>query len=372
MGAVCGRTRWLVAATLCALAATAAPASADGPLEGHWSFGQNATIEFHQTSAGHFAGTIRNSSGKTNCPGNVNGVQVSGSGTHYTGTNRFYFTDPCELVGEGNVDITLSDDALSGQYKGDPPPSASCCSETVQMTRDPVATQPDLPALVNSILVGLQKRYQQIVKSGKSKPKGMLKALAAAARAGRSKVDAYKPNSNEQKLKSCAIGGLKTVENGAKIKTERAGRGLSAIAKCLKGFAADLPNGRPGTSAPPTAHAGGPVSDGHYVGQNGSGAKAGNFSLDVKSGFAGTFAFSMWTPSKCNGGQGPGFSPFNTPQKRPIGSNGRFAYTIDNGDTRIDISGLVSGGKASGTLSVTFPSLPQCNSGVIGWSAAKR
>jgi hypothetical protein len=367
------KIRWLVATALCAFAASATPASADAPLEGHWRFGQGGTtIEFHQTSSGHFAGTIRNADGTTNCPGNVNGVQVTGSGTHYTGTNRFYFTDPCQLVGNGNVDITLSDDGLSGTYKGDPPPSASCCSETIAMSRDPVATQPDLPALVNSILVDLQKRYRKIVKSGKSKPKGQLKALGAAARAGRSKLEAYKANSNEKTLKTCAINGLKTVESGAKVKTERAGKGLSAIAKCLKGYASDLPNGRAGTPPPPGAKPGGAVLDGHYVGANGSGKKAGSFSLDVKSGFVGNFAFSLWTPARCNGGRGDGFSPFDTPQKKALNSDGSFTYTLSDGDTTINIQGLISGGRGSGTMSVSFASIPQCSSGTIPWSVARR
>jgi hypothetical protein len=373
MGALREKTKWLVAATLCAFAATAAPAAADAPLEGHWRYGQSGqTIEFHQTSAGHFAGTIRDASGKTFCPGNVDGVQVTGSGSHYTGTNRFYFTDPCKLAGKGNVDITLSDDGLSGTYKGDPPPSASCCTFTVNLTRDAVATQPDLPALVNSILVGLQKRYQKIVKSGKSRPRGQLKALGAAARTGWKKVNAYKANANEKKLQTCAVKALKQVEIGAKVKTERAGRGLSATAKCLKGFASDLPNGRPGTPPPPGPKPGGQVLEGHYVGQNGADAKAGNFAFDVKGGFVGNFSFSIWTPSKCNGGRGPGFSPFDTPQKKPLQSDGTFTYALSNGDTTINISGLISGGRGSGTLSVSFSSIPQCNSGTISWSVARR
>src|SRR3954467_6085074 len=103
MGVLRGRIKWLVAATLSAFAAATAPAAADAPLEGHWRYAQSGqTIEFHQTSVGHFAGTIRNAGGKTACPGEVNGVRVAGSGTHYTGTDRFYFTDPCQLVGEGN------------------------------------------------------------------------------------------------------------------------------------------------------------------------------------------------------------------------------------------------------------------------------
>jgi hypothetical protein len=373
MGVSRRRTKWLVAATLCAFAAATAPAAGDAPLEGHWRYGQSGqTIEFHQTSAGRLAGTIRDAGGKTACPGNVNGVQVTGSGTHYTGTNRFYFTDPCELVGEGNVDITLSDDGLSGTYKGDPPPSATCCSFTVALTRDPVATQPDLPALVNSILVGLQKRYKQIVRSGKSKPKGQLKALGAAARAGYKKVRAYKANANEKKLQTCAVKALKRVESGAKVKTERAGRGLTATAKCLKGFASDLPNGRPGTPAPPGAKPGGPVLDGHYVGQNNTAQRAGNFSLDVKGGFVGNFSFSIWTPSKCNGGRGPGFSPFDTPQKRALNSDGTFTYSLSNGETTITISGLISGGRGSGSLSVSFADVPQCNTGTLRWSVARR
>jgi hypothetical protein len=366
-----GRTRWLVAAALCAFAATAAPASADAPLEGHWRFGQDgSTIEFHQTSSGHFAGTIRSASGQTNCPGNVNGVQVTGSGTHYTGTNRFYFTDPCELVGEGNVDITLSDDGLSGSYKGDPPPSASCCSETIELKRDAVATQPDLPALVNSILVDLQKRYKQIVKSGKSKPKGALKALAAAARAGRKKVEAYKANSNEAKLKGCAIKAFQTVEAGSKVKVERAGKGLTAIAKCLKGFAADLPNGRPGTPAPPGPKPGGSVLEGHYVGQNDTGKRAGNFSFDVKAGRARNFSFSLFVPRGPCGGS-DGFAPFAPPATNgtPVGGDGRFSYALQDAEGSIVITGLVSNGRASGTLKVDFGA---CHRGPIGWTAARR
>ena len=76
MRSILSKASLLLALTLCALAAIAAPASADAPLEGVWRFGQQATVEFKQTSANHFAGTIR-TNGSVACPGNVNGVQVT-------------------------------------------------------------------------------------------------------------------------------------------------------------------------------------------------------------------------------------------------------------------------------------------------------
>ncbi|MEA2440904.1 MAG: hypothetical protein QOH76_2328 [Thermoleophilaceae bacterium] len=373
MSSMLPRTTSLLGATLCALALLAVPASAtNAPLEGLWDLGQGETIEFNQTSANHFKGTIR-VNGKTSCPGNLNGVQLTGSASHYTGTSRFYLQDGCQFFGNGDVDITLSEDALNGQYVGNPPPQATCCDETLQMKRENTATEPELPALVNSILVGLQKRYKQLVRTHGSKTrKKRLKALGAAGRSGRRRVDTYKARSDEKKLKACAVSALTKVEQGAKVKTERAGRGLSALAKCLKSFADDLPNGRPGTAAPPPAQPGGAIVEGHYVGQNNSGQRAGSFSFDEKGSFVGNFAFSMWFRSFCNGGHGDGFAPFSTPQKRPLGGDGRFTYTLASAELRIDITGLVSGGRASGTVSVTDLQDSRCSTGTVRWATARR
>jgi hypothetical protein len=80
----------------------------------------------------------------------------------------------------------------------------------------------------------------------------------------------------------------------------------------------------------------------------------------------------MWFPSVCNGGRGAGFAPFDTPQKRPVDANGRFTYTLDNGVLGITITGLVSGGKASGAVSVTDHQDSRCSTGTVGWTAARR
>jgi hypothetical protein len=377
-----GRRVVPLALGLATLAVGVAPADAAEPIEGRWNF-RNGVDEFYATGPGTFA-SRKISPGDDSCASSDLGARFSGSGSRYTGTVRYYNSGSCAFAGDGPAEITI--DASGNQATmATSPPGAPCCQRTYPMTRvppparDPRANRllPDLPALLNRNLVELQARYRQVVRLASGRRyRTHLALLGGYAARMRAAVTAYHASdAAETSLRACAIGAFRTVETGARIKVERAGRGLTALARCLAPFRDLAPNNRPG-SATPTPPRAGPNDRlaGSYVG-NGPAVSDISFTVTRNADGVYTIGFDFHVFVRCSDGR-TGYlaniwRPFAYAAK--LAEDGTFRIRLQTvgtgGGDLSDVVGKIAGGSATGTVQQLKGN---CASRVEPWKAAVR
>ena len=230
--------------------ANVAGASAAQPIEGRWKDNDEGTrvIEYYATGPNKFT-TREVGEDKGTCGGRVD--RITGSGLSYKGTRRFYNASTCEVLGDGNIEITVAADRRSFRIEG-APPSPYCCAfdYRVQRASDPAydAMPPGLAATVNGYLLEFQKLYQRWRKGDKETRAKVYKTVRARGSQRLDELEAYKPtDSDEFRLKNCAkeaLGKLKTATKG----TSKFVDGIHGLKNCLKPYRRLFPNGKPGST----------------------------------------------------------------------------------------------------------------------------
>jgi hypothetical protein len=335
----------------------ASAALAAQPIEGRWNqFG--GVIEYFATGPNTF-GAREITANDQPCPNQDPDIRLTGSGSHYSGAVRYYFTSTCEFAGDGTIDITLSADGNSGHLVAQAP-NGSTMEDTI--TRVPTALQgsgSELPGIVDGALLDLQARYHPLLHS---RSKSKLRALGKLAAGFHKTVSRYHPlDHHDNQLKPCALTGLQQVVDGSKVKIERAGKGLTHLSHlCLKPdrAAGIVPSREPG------GH--------HFVG---SSAKVPRLEFDVTGGNVTNLVVVMAT--RCRG-QGYAAASASSLMLDGTGAFG-FSRDIQTGPdlagSHIDVAGTVKGLAASGTARWTFDNPSDspdagvvCDSGKQPWS----
>lgn len=139
--------RWAAISALCAatLAISAAPAQAFEPIEGSWFF-EGGEVRVEATGPGKFVGIVVKPTRFANCthPAGQRMWDISGGGTHYTGTHIWYFDGTCgeNPGGESTWDIVSTDPAkfqlrFCTEAPGRGPPTASTQCDILTRSRPP-------------------------------------------------------------------------------------------------------------------------------------------------------------------------------------------------------------------------------------------
>lgn len=348
----------VVCGTLALLDAGSALASE--PIVGRWSqFG--GVVEYFATSPTTFEARVIEPN-NLSCNDRDPGIKLSGSGAHYTGTIRYYFTGSCEFAGDGTLDITLGADGNTGHLIARGPGGGSRTEDTIR--RVAIALQgsgSELPGIVYGRLLDLQLRYRAL---SRRHLRSLLRALGRAAGAHKKVVARFRPSDNhDRQLKACAVSGFAIVVKGSKVRTAKAGRGLTKLAhRCLKPDrkAGIVPSRDPG--------------NGHYVASSG---KVPRVEFDVAGGKATNFVIVIAT--RCGG---RGYAAASS-RSLAIDGDGTFGFMRDLpaggpfAGSRIETQGtLKPGGVAVGTARWTWDDpndAPDagvlCNSGPLPWGA---
>jgi hypothetical protein len=248
--------RTLLALVVAGVFANVATAAAAEPIEGQWQEQNGRVLEFFSTGSNTYSDRIVvNVSGGNPCFDKPRNTKLTGSGLKYSGSISFYRSSDCSPVGDGKMEVTIAADAQTMKIGYSQPSDQSCCSSEVDLKR--VVADAEvvgaLPVLVNGFLLRLQPQYKQLPFSGASRRRRTtLKAIAGIAKTGKKGVGDYNATASEKPLKTCALSALNEVAAGAAAKSKRKIQlGMSSIARCLKGYKALFPGGKPGGKPPP-------------------------------------------------------------------------------------------------------------------------
>lgn len=372
---------FLMLLAIAALAAAAVPATASAaqPIEGRWNFNFGVD-EFYATGPTTFAS--RTISHQPPCADSDLGARFAGSGSHYTGTIRYYNTTSCVFAGDGQVDITI-DATGNNATMGSSEPGVACCQRTYTLTRvplpprDPRANRvlPDLPVILNRYLIELQARYRQILHTRNGRQhRARLRSLGSRAGQMRAAIARYRPSDgSERTLKTCAIAAFVTAAQGATIKVERAGRGLSALARCLRPFKDLAPNNTLGSGLPtPPAVSPGQRVTGGYVG-NGRSVSDISFALTRSGTSLYVISFDFHVLVRCSDGRTGYLANLWRPSAytAKVQDDGSFRASLETvgtgGGDLSEVIGRIAGGSATGTIRQRKGN---CASSAESWKAA--
>jgi hypothetical protein len=236
--------------------ANVATAAAAEPIEGRWQESNGRVLEFFSTGSNTYSDRIVvNVSGGNPCFDKPRNTKLTGSGLKYSGSISYYRSSDCTPVGDGKMEVTIAADAQTMKIGYSPPSDQSCCSREADLKRVVADAKVvgALPVLVNGFLLRLQPQYKQLPFSGASRRRRTtLKAIAGIAKTGKKGVGDYNATASEKPLKTCALSALNEVAAGAAAKSKRKIQlGMSSIARCLKGYNALFPGGKPGGKPPP-------------------------------------------------------------------------------------------------------------------------
>jgi hypothetical protein len=338
----------------------ASAALASEPIVGRWSqFG--GVIEYFATGPTTFEARVIEQN-NLSCRDRDPAIRLSGSGAHYTGTIRYYFTGSCEFAGDGTLDITLGAGGDSGHLIAQGPGGGSRTEDTIR--RVAIALQgsgSELPGIVYGRLLDLQLRYRAL---SRRHLRSRLRALGRAASAHKKVVSRFRSSDNhDRQLKACAVSGFAIVVKGSKVRTAKAGRGLTKLShRCLKPDrkAGIVPSRDPGK--------------GHYVASSG---KVPRLEFDVVGANATNFVVVIAT--RCGGA---GYAAASS-RSLAIDNNGTFGFMRDLpaggsfAGSRIEVQGtLKPAGVATGGARWTWDDPTDspdggvlCNSGPLPWGA---